>query len=122
MKVQSTGNHSKLRAGVSPLEMLIALSVFTVSTSAALLVSFGSQSILTDTQTNNEALAKSHTDLENLRALSRQDFSSIISSATTTDGIYSKTIAVTDLTPCSKQVVSTITWNAEKLRHVSIKL
>src|SRR5947208_3062134 len=81
------------RNGVSTLEMLIALSVLILCTSATVLVSFGSQSTSVDTQTSAEAIAKAEAQVENERAFSRQDFNLVSSISTTTDYIYNSTTA-----------------------------
>ncbi len=91
--------------------------------SAIILVVFGNQSVAVDTQTNNEGLYKVQTMLENARATSRQDFSSVVSTMTISTSIipYTQTLTVTDLTQCKKQATSTVTWmNAGRPQKIEL--
>src|SRR5258708_3184468 len=102
--------------GVSTLEMLIAFAVLILCTSAAVLVSFGSQSTSVDTQTDSEATLKAQAQVEDARALSRQDFILVNSITTTTDAdpTYQKSVDVTlpdPLDPDTKKVTSNVVWS-----------
>src|SRR3989338_4876845 len=110
MKAQSTGNNK----GFSTLEVLIAFTVLILCVTAVILVVFGNQSVTVDTQTNVEAISKAQKELENVRALSRQDFVSVVSDpAPVSDGIYNKQNTIVDLTQCLKQATSLVSWNIE---------
>ena len=114
----------ELVRGQSTLEMLIALSVLILCVSAAILVSFGSQSTSVDSETSGEAIYKAQAQLEEARALSRGNFAGVSSYTTSTTSTisYAGQLSVQDLTPCLKQVTSTITWTTEKLRPQKITL
>src|SRR3989338_9394963 len=95
MKEQSIGK--KYMKGFATLEILIAFAVLILSISAVILLVFGNQSIIIDSQTNSEALYKAQKMLEEARAASKQDFFSVNSITTTSDDIYQKTLDVIDL-------------------------
>ena len=107
---------------MNTLEALIALAVLTLGISASVLVSFGSQSLAVDVQTNREALSKAHAALEDTRATSRQDFASIVSQATTTDDMYLKRFELLDDEQCKKVVLSRVVWNVTPSRHEKVEL
>ncbi len=119
MKEGSAGKKS--RAGSSALEILMALAILAFSVSAAIVVAFGSQSVAVDTETNNEALLMAKNALENARAEARAGFSSVLSTSSN-GGFYTTGLSVADATPCRKDVVSTVTWNASELRHQRVDL
>jgi VCBS repeat-containing protein len=96
--------------GVATLEILIAFALLIMSMTAVILVVFGNQSITIDTQTNDEAVSKAQALVEQARALSRQDFNSVVSIGTAPDDIYQKTLTVTSLDASTKQVTGTVTW------------
>ena len=108
--------HSHKEKGSSTVELLIALSLFVLTISAAVTVIFGNQSVSTDTQTNAEALYRAQAILEQTRAASRSNFVSVISQSTTTEQsgplIYSKKLDVTDIDTFTKQATSTVTWQS----------
>lgn len=108
--------------GASILEALIAVAVLTFGIAAATLLAFANQSITLDSEAAGAALYKARDALENARASSTADFNSIVSAATTTDGIYIKKLDVFDLTPCRKEAASRIVWSTEALRPQKIEL
>lgn len=110
MKALSTG--SKYQRGSGILEIIIAVAILTLGISAATLLSFANQTLKTDSGTSGEALYKAKGVLENARASSTADFLGIVST-TTSDGIYTKKLTVSDLTPCRKEATSAITWQLE---------
>lgn len=120
MKARLSGNYNR---GVSTLELLIAFAVLTLSMSAVIMLVFGNQSEAIDTEINTEALGTAQAMLETSRALSRQSFSSVVSTTTTTLSMipYTKTLVVADLTQCKKQVTSTVSWQTGD-RTLSVSL
>jgi Tfp pilus assembly protein PilV len=117
--------NNKLATGSSTLEILIAFAILSLSMSAVIMVIFGNQSVSVDTETNNEAIYKSKKMLESARALSRQNFSSLLSTTTTeTSGniTYSLKLSVTDLTQCKKQATSTATWTIGGTKTQKVEL
>lgn len=120
MKAQSFG--STYGRGVSTLEILIAFAILFLAISALIIVVFGNQSIAIDTETNTEALSKAQTFLEQSRALSRSDFTSVQTSPSPIpDDIYKKSITVIDIDPSTKQVTSYVSW-PEGGRELYVKL
>ncbi len=98
--------------GFATLEILIAFAIIILCLGAVIMVTFSNQSLTIDTETNNEAVSKAQKSIESARAKSRQDFMGVVSdSAPVSDGIYNKQDTVVDLTPCKKQITSTVNWN-----------
>ena len=101
--------------GSMTIELLIAFMILSLSVSAVIIVLFGSQSVAVDTQTNNEALYRAQTILEQVRAKSRESFNSVVtwsSPVTEQSGSisYTKKLDVTDIDVFTKQATSTVTW------------
>lgn len=96
--------------GQSSLEVLIAITILTLAISAAIVVGFGNQSAVVDTELNNRALYLAVQELENLRAVARQDFSAVASS-TKQEGNYTTEITVNTLGTYSKEVVAKLSWD-----------
>lgn len=110
MKERSRGNH-RHSGGSSTLEILLAFAILMLTFSAVIMVFFSNQTVSLDTQLNDEALYKASLQLEAARSLSRANFSSVVSTGPTTDGIYSKTLQVTTLPDTvSKQVTSNVSY------------
>src|SRR5689334_15234390 len=110
MKVESTGK--KYKSGFATLEILIAFAVVLLCIGAVILIVFGNQSVAIDSETNSEGIYKAQTILEQARALSRQDFLSLVSTTTISTSTipYIESLTVSDLTQCKKEAVSTVTW------------
>ncbi len=107
---------SGLESGLTTMEIMIAMFIFVLTISAVIMVLFGGQSTEIDTETNQEALYFAQEELENTRAQSRGtvgEFNSIISTTPTTTDIYTKTLEVLDISPCVKEIKSTIDWDVE---------
>jgi len=101
---------SGVTAGQSTLEVLIAISILSLAISAAIVVGFGNQSAVVDTQLNNRALYFALQELETLRAVARQDFSAVASS-TKQEGDYTTEITVNNLGTYSKEVIAKLSWD-----------
>jgi hypothetical protein len=105
----------------STLEILIALFILTVSITTAIMISFGNQSITIDTGLNNQAINIARKELEIGRALSRQNFSSLISASSTED-IYFKEIIIENIDANTKKIISRVSWKTDPLRPQKIEL
>ncbi|KKW29149.1 MAG: hypothetical protein UY73_C0026G0002 [Parcubacteria group bacterium GW2011_GWA2_52_8] len=100
----------KSAAGFSTLEIMIALAIVVLSVSAVILVSFGSQFMGVDAQTNDEAIYKAEAKLEPVRSLSRSSFAAVRSDGPVPDGMYSLSTEVTDISPCAKYATVRVNW------------
>lgn len=107
--------------GFLTLEMLIAFGILAITISAVILVVFGNQSVTVDAQTNSEALYKAQLALETARANAKLDFN-LVNPTTLIDGIYSRSLSVTQVDSWTKKVVSNVSWNAEGGRQPSVAL
>ena len=94
--------------------MAILVSVLT----AVILVSFGSQSLITASQLNAEAISLAQAELETTQALARQDFCGVVPVAEiveATNQLLKKKIDVEksadDLT---RKVTATVSWTTDK--------
>jgi len=108
--------------GQSSLEVLIALTIIVLAISAAIIVGFGNQSAVVDTELNNRALYIAKEELETLRANARLDFG-LVASSTSQEGAYTKEVSVTELGTYSKEVAVKITWELSptQLRELSLE-
>lgn len=100
---------------MSTLEILIALSIFTLSITAVVMLAFGNQSAIIDTETQSTALSLAQEMIEGERALARQDFKLV--NPTTTTAIaepltYTASVAVSQLDFYTKQATSTVMWKS----------
>ncbi len=80
--------------GFSTLEILIAMVIAVSTITAVILVFFGGQSTILSAQTNAEAVTKAEQLVEAAQALARHDFNLVNAVATTTDGVYQKSVTV----------------------------
>jgi len=112
----------EMDAGFSTLEILIAMTILVLAISAVILVSFGSQSMLVDGQTNGEAIGKAEKLLETAQANARKDFKLINPLASTTDGIYTKALYASSTDFFTKNVTALITWQVEHGRKQGVSL
>lgn len=108
--------------GFSILEIIIAFAVFILSLSAVILILFSTQSAFVATQTNNEALTKAHTMIEEARASSTEDFSLVNPIAPFQDGIYTESLRVSNLDFFTKVATSTVTWQTNNNSNQSVEL
>jgi hypothetical protein len=108
--------------GFLTLEMMIAFAILSLSLTAVILVVFGNQSVLVDSQTDAEALSKSQAALAQAEALARKDFA-LVNATTTSDGYYTTTIAITQQPDFfTKRVTATVSWFADHLKPESVSL
>lgn len=118
MKEESAGNLK----GQSSLEILISLTIFVLSISAALLVSFSNQDQVTDTQLGNQALYIARRELETEKSAVLQNFSSA-SSTSSTEDIYFKETIITNLDTNTKEIFTRVSWqhNPQKPQKIELK-
>jgi len=124
--------NKKLNTGFSTIELLVAFAILIINITGILLLTSGSQGSGTEavigqgqkisisSETNQEALYMAQKQMEEKRADSRSDFLSINTYTNPIDETsgpitYKKNLIVTDISPCLKQVTSSLSWNSSKL-------
>ena len=120
----------KSKKGFSTLELMIAMVILIMVVSAVILVSFGSQSTLVDSQTNNEALNKAQEFLESAQANARKDFNLVVPISKhpdPEDAIYQNEVdVITDPNNngdfFTKKVTAKVSWLGEHNRNLSVQL
>ncbi len=114
------------RAGFSTLEMLIAMSILIVTLTTVTVTMFGGDSMLVDTETSIEALARARTMVESAQTLGRKDFMLVngTSSDETLGGVtYHKQLTVVASPDhFSKQVIASVAWAGEHGRTQHVEL
>lgn len=105
------------KTGFITLEILIAFSVIILSLSAVAALIFSSQNIALNSQLNSEAVLIARDLLESAEADAAQDFNLLNSTATTTEGIYRKTLNVEQIDFYTKIVSSSVEWIANNKKQ-----
>ena len=112
--------------GFSTIEMLVAMTIMVLVLSAALLLSFGSQSLLADSVGHTEALSLAGEMLGNEEALAHKDFNLVVPGTNTTtigSTVYTKSIEVdTQNNSLTKKVDITVSWAGEYGRAEEVSL
>lgn len=114
-------------AGSSTLELLIAITIVSITLSATIVLAFGNQSTAIHTETDQEALTIAKKEIETIHALSQKAFSSISSTGAIQEirnaTVYTKHTSVDEtISPCLKIATTTITWSLESTRPQKIEL
>jgi len=114
--------------GFSTLELMIAFAIITVVLAGAVTANYAAQYWSVISQTSNEAIYKAKTKLEDLRALTKEDFYQATSTPLTlsvspadpadssclSGGLcYFVQTTITDLSPCSKYVEARVDWQVQ---------
>ncbi len=98
--------------GFSTLEMMIAMAIMTVTLTAVIVVSFGTQGALVGGETNSEAMNIAQKSLEQEQQLARKDFR-LVSATTSQWDIYTGTTTVDPWAGepyTSKKITATVSW------------
>lgn len=118
----------RTQKGFSTLELMIALALMSIALVGAVGANFAAQYWSLTSQTANEGLYKAKTKLEDLRALTKEDFYQVASTPFTrsvdaTDPSDAACIAggmcyfiqttITDLSSCSKYVQAEVFWKVQ---------
>lgn len=112
-------------AGFTTLELLIAISLMTVSMTAVIMVVFGNQSVAVDTELAQAGLYLAEQNLEQSGIQTIGDFNSLTSDpipVSVVGTVFEKQITVTDISPCAKQIDSKALWNRTGSRRPSTTL
>lgn len=122
MNKEFTRTPKSLVSGFATLEIMIALSILTLTLSAVALVSFGNQSLMADMSTGREALDLAEKMLETESALGISDFSLVHPIATFTSGIYQQKLDVTSMDFFRKKVSATVSWQVAfgRSQHITL--
>lgn len=109
--------------GFSTLELLIAFSIMTLSMTAVIMVAFGNQSLVIDTELAQRGLYIAQKRLEESGASLKNNFSSVANEFTALafNDTYDTQVTVADISPCAKRVDSQAFWNRD-LRNLKNKL
>lgn len=105
---------SNKQSGTVTLELLIAFAILILNLTAVILILNSSQFMFIDTTTNQEAIIKAESMLEQAYADSKHDFNLINTTSPTVEEIYQKRLIVETLDFFTKKVTSLITWQNEK--------
>lgn len=109
--------------GLSSIEILIALLILIIGLTGAILVSFGNQKILADSENSSLALSKAQELLEDAQSKSRKDFNLVVPILPFTDGIFTKKTEVVLLPDfVTKKIIATVSWTGENNRNLSVDL
>lgn len=111
----------KPHSGQSTLEILIAFAILILGISAVIVVGFGNQSLIIDTQFNNQALYLARQALENTLVAARVNFNGVTGTSSD-DGTYSTEIIVENIDSSTKKITSRVTWEPAPLRSDSVEL
>ncbi|MBI5220619.1 MAG: hypothetical protein HY978_02140 [Candidatus Liptonbacteria bacterium] len=99
------------------IEVLIALTLLTITLTAIFLVVSGGQSIQTDSGEANRALEIARQGLEIARTT---DFASLATTTTST-GAFTRQVGVTSIDATTKQVTVTVSWQTDATRTQNIQ-
>jgi hypothetical protein len=112
--------------GFSTIEMLVAMTVMLLVLSAALLLSFGNQSLLADSVGSTEALSLAEEMLSAEEVLAHADFNAVMpATSTETIGsmVYTKALGVqTQSSSLTKKITATVSWAGEYGRAERVSL
>ncbi len=115
-----SGKKINTQAGGSTVELMVALFVFVVCLAGIIAVVFGNQFLSVDTEMNGTAIAKAQELLDEKRNDARTNFNGVVAGVST-DGQFTKTVAVNNLNQCQKEVTSEVSWNdGTRLQKVSL--
>lgn len=112
-----------MRRGFAIIEMMIAMTILLMVLVAVTMTSFGTQSFLIGSQTSAEALNQAQGLLEASQAAARKDFQLVNDVASTTDGIYEKSVRVRlKEDQLTKEVTALVAWQTERGATRSLQL
>ncbi|MBI3572378.1 type II secretion system protein [Candidatus Kaiserbacteria bacterium] len=114
-----------MRRGFSTLEIMLALAIFSIVLAGAIIAHFSAQYWTIVSQTSGEAFSLAHQQIEDVRAEARHDFVSAVSTTSTSclgALCYSVSTSVSDISPCAKNVTSSVSWQVAHYPSASISL
>lgn len=116
-------NKQESQNGVSTVELLLAFALAIGIIIGTTMVVQSNESLTFDSLTNSEALLKAQALLEDARAQSRQNYSSVVTTVPVADSMYTKQVQVDQksVTQCGKDVASTVSWTGSNNRSLSVQ-
>jgi hypothetical protein len=102
----------RYQSGFLTLEILLAMAIMIITLSAAVLMSFGGQSLAVDSRLNSEALNYAQKLLEEQRLLALKDFR-LVNSANRAEGIFKGKIKVARHSFFAKNVNIEVEWDVD---------
>ncbi|TSC88808.1 MAG: outer membrane adhesin-like protein [Parcubacteria group bacterium Gr01-1014_3] len=132
-------NFQRWNTGQSLVEVLVAMGVFVISTTAVFFLFYGGQSLNIDGITSQEALNIANEGLEATRAIQGRNWYELedgvhglvfqnnewmfgSTSVSDADGIFIRTVTISTINENTKQASTTITWQTEAGRTQEIEL
>lgn len=113
-------------AGFSTLEMMIAMAILVIALTTVTVTMFGGDSMLIDTETSIEALARARMMVESAQTLSRKDFmlvNSTSSDETIGSVTYHKQLSVVQSSDhFTKRLLARVSWDGEHGRVAHVEL
>src|SRR6266850_2312498 len=110
MRDASAGKHNLYdSAGISTLEVLVAMAILVTTFATVILVVFGNQDVTLSSRNNNFALYRAAAMMEKAKAQGAADFANVISSKSD-DSIFHHELVITDVNLCRKNATSRLTW------------
>jgi len=121
-----------LARGFGIIEILISLMVITSAVTGMLLITGqrgggvnqvvgDNQRTTIDADTANRGIYRASEMLEKAEVMTVNQFNSIISS-NSSDGIFTDKITVTDISPCRKDIISSVNWSPSPGRTQTVEL
>lgn len=107
--------------GFGVIEVLVSLMVITSAVTAVILVVFSNQSLKLDNEVNNVTLYRAGEIIGKSQVLGVADFNSVMASSSTND-IFTESLSVSDISPCRKDIASSVDWSVQANRPQNISL
>ncbi len=121
MKIENLKLKIRSDKGIGVLEVIISLMVITSAVTAVILVVYSNQDIRLDNEVNNVALYRASEIIEKARVAGAVDFNAVISSSSLND-IFTEGLAVSDSSPCRKDIAGSVNWSIKASRSQNVYL
>ena len=121
MKEGLIGNAPMGIKGQSTLEVLIAVTILTISLTSVAVVIWSSQSLNIDSQEADQAISLGLQNIENAYARAQSNFGGLVSGSSTQAEFLIET-DVQNIDVNTKRVISRVSWQTDPLRQQKIEL
>jgi hypothetical protein len=115
-------NFKSEKEGSITLELLITFVILIMNITAVMLIIYGGQSIIVDSQTSNEALSMAQNLMEKAKSDANLDFNLVNPIPSTSYDIYNKSLLVNQVNLFTKKITSIVDWKMDDNRDQEIKL